>query len=72
MDDEKRGPEIGTRLKKFLEANPNLEKKLTRELQKNLVTCLLDGTVYSIVDSLKDLQFIREKYGFWQIGLKMV
>lgn len=61
MDDEKKAI-IENRLAKLFETNKELEQKLTRDLRKNFINCLLDGTVYSIVDSLKDLQHIREKY----------
>lgn len=40
--------------------NPKVKAKFTDELQNSLIESLLDGTVFAIVDSLKDLQRMRE------------
>lgn len=42
--------------------NPKVKPKFTAELQNSLIESLLDGTVFAIVDSLKDLQRMRETY----------
>lgn len=37
-------------------------KKKLNEIRKSLIECLLDdGTIYSIIYSLRDLQFMRER-----------
>ncbi|KAI1724155.1 diGeorge syndrome critical region 6 (DGCR6) protein [Ditylenchus destructor] len=46
----------------FLEGeDPQIRLKLENDdIMNRIVDCLLDGTVYSIVESLKDLQRLRE------------
>lgn len=54
---------IKTRLKLFLakKKEPELNQALDGTVQTKLVESLLDGTICQIVESLKDLQRIKEK-----------
>uniref|UniRef100_A0A0N5AK41 Gonadal protein gdl n=1 Tax=Syphacia muris TaxID=451379 RepID=A0A0N5AK41_9BILA len=40
--------------------NAKVKSEFTEELKNSLIESLLDGTVFAIVDSLKDLQRMRE------------
>jgi hypothetical protein len=54
--------EIEKRLAEFLSERPSLaETKLVPEVQEKLVSCLLDGSVYSSFCSLAHLQELKEK-----------
>lgn len=51
---------IGQRFKKFISTNTILAKHVNQEIEKNIVKCLIDGSVYSIVNSLNHLQELKE------------
>jgi hypothetical protein len=52
---------IQMRLASFLENNPILDKQKIEPVKLKLVKCLLDGSVYSVVNSLAHLQDLKEK-----------
>jgi hypothetical protein len=52
---------IAERLSAFLEKNKVLTRKnLPIEMEQKLVKCLLDGSVFSVVNSLAHLQDLKE------------
>lgn len=53
---------ITNRLTFFIEQKDALVSKKLNLIKDKLVQCLIDGTVYSIVESLKDLQRLQEEY----------
>jgi hypothetical protein len=59
---EKRREILKERLNTFVAntSDPYVKNKMNESLQEKLINCLLDGTVYSIVESLRDLQRLRE------------
>ena len=52
---------LETEMDNFIkEVNPNVKLRFNQALKNALIESLLDGTVFAIVDSLKDLQHMRE------------
>lgn len=52
---------IAERLGAYLANNSTLaQKELASDVRENLINCLLDGSVYSVVNSLMHLQELKE------------